>query len=60
LSGDKQELKPCPFCGGIVFVSIEPNNTAYFDCSGDRCEFDVYIWSPLEEAIEAWNTRHEN
>ena len=54
-----EELKPCPFCGGaahlIVLTSLPPMYQVAHVCKvvaqGAK--------DTAEEAIEAWNTRHE-
>lgn len=53
------ELKPCPFCGEQVTLSIAKDYTGkiiYADITCDRCK--AYIGrGDREEAIEAWNRR---
>lgn len=56
----KQELKPCPFCGSekIKIVSIAKNhNTVYCrDCGSSVGEFH----RTEKLAVEAWNRRNWN
>lgn len=63
------ELKPCPFCGGIAFVEHwelsspdegwddERYDMYYITCS--ECESTTDEYRSKEEAIEAWNRRAE-
>ena len=60
------ELKPCPFCGGEVFIhTIEPHKHifaempdykggAFVECKGCNCCMSADTES---EAIEVWNRR---
>lgn len=58
---NKQELKPCPFCGGKVRKITSPiANTQIFSCN--KCGADVCFFGGEHEpkATEAWNRRTEN
>lgn len=57
-------IKPCPFCGskqiGVMARNDHPNlplmyGVTCYDCQAGSCQF----FRTKEEAIEAWNTRHE-
>ena len=70
----REELKPCPFCGGEAEVA-EGTYTAWEEGYSVRCRHcaltfgasgrlgECYEWScsfkSEEEAIEAWNRRAE-
>ena len=51
------ELKPCPFCGGVATIETRGTTGVYwircFECEALTCCTDK------EHAIEAWNTRAE-
>jgi len=56
------ELKSCPFCGSVAEVHYQP-----FDCAPDMyrvdcfsCGAGVELYDTEEQAITAWNTRHES
>ena len=61
-----EELKPCPFCGGEVFIS-DTNYTSTAFCFyheiGVKCPVlggSIHIKAKtIAEAIEAWNRRAE-
>jgi len=54
------ELKPCPFCGSDATLEYNENCGWQVYCDDRRCtvETSTYFRGTLEEAIEAWNTRH--
>lgn len=57
----KNNLKPCPFCGGKVKKRIGPiQQTVMFICQ--KCGADVCFYGAEHEpkATEAWNRRGEN
>ena len=53
------ELKPCPFCGGEVYISGSDNVNGhpywYVICCA--CGASVYGNEDKEKAAEAWNRR---
>ena len=57
----KNELKPCPFCGGKVRMVIAPlMGTRAFIC--DKCGADVMFYGAekdTQKAVIAWNRRKE-
>lgn len=60
-SNVKNNLKPCPFCGGKVKKRIGPiQQTVMFICQ--KCGADVCFYGAEHEpkATEAWNRRGEN
>lgn len=55
-----EELKPCPFCGGKAYgytVQTKEIFTEYIHC--ERCNACSDVYETKQQAIEAWNTRHE-
>lgn len=56
------ELLPCPFCGSIrvsgVTLSDETRMFREFGCCED-CGASTTTYATKQEAIDAWNTRHE-
>lgn len=61
------ELKPCPFCGGRVYVSYwsGTQNFYIFHYEKKKCpvlevELDGTKMQSLDDAIEAWNRMAEN
>lgn len=58
------ELKPCPFCGGEAEMHHEGRGDVWVvSCKVSRCagyeEFGAWGYETKHNAIEAWNTRHE-
>ena len=60
---DKQELKPCPFCGGEAeiyennIIKSLPSYRVF--CA--NCYSRTYgMYDKLDDAIEAWNRRVNN
>lgn len=60
----KDELKPCPFCGGevsIIEVTERPDSfveEAFIQC--EECGFSVHHkWLSVETLIKYWNKRAE-
>jgi hypothetical protein len=59
------KLKPCPFCGDVDGVKIEPYHNSYrqhdgydVSCQNIHCIFQPSGWTKTEEeAIKEWNTR---
>lgn len=58
--GQIDELKPCPFCGGIPQTSSDGGckNFVVF-CSTCPAKVVIYKWGEesQQESIKAWNTR---
>lgn len=53
-----EELKPCPFCGGEAQVRSYGKSTNYVRCGA--CKGRTWgCYGTEQEAIDAWNTRHE-
>lgn len=54
----KEELKPCPFCGGEA-TTYKAEGWHYVSCVNDDCIASVSMqsFSSEEEAIDAWNRR---
>lgn len=51
-----EALRKCPFCGGAAKVKPYGENHYTIGCS--HCGItQMYIWSSLKEAVNAWNTR---
>lgn len=61
------ELKPCPFCGGTAHIEVddvqEPEMFWHYSprCDNWGCLGHTFwfMYDTEEDAIEAWNTRHE-
>jgi Lar family restriction alleviation protein len=54
----KDELKPCPFCGGPGIAHQDSDR--YWSVFCDRCDAETARVNPSEsEAISVWNTRFE-
>lgn len=58
------ELKPCPFCGGIPRIienKLNLNKILYgVYCVDEHHEVSVGYFDSEEEATEAWNRRADN
>ena len=55
---EREQLKPCPFCGAPAKLEILGGPESLFrivKCSKCRC--DLHWWPTVELAIEAWNKR---
>ena len=54
------DLKPCPFCGGDVKITIGVFGSSMIVC--DKCGADVCFYGAevIDKAIDAWNRRNEN
>ena len=52
-----EELKPCPFCGGEASIRLYYNGRYGVQC--DVCGVRGVVKDCKEEAIKAWNARHE-
>jgi hypothetical protein len=58
----KDELKPCPFCGGPAIVDAAwPNTRWYIACCADEDCYGCFVatngYYTKEQAIELWNKR---
>lgn len=67
------ELKNCPFCGGAKNSIIEHDHVdmdgkevkaynascRYVNCHGEIYSLSCWKFKTKEEAIAAWNTRHD-
>ena len=51
----KEELKPCPFCGGKAELYARSFNDVNVICGNCSCVMGTY--GTKEKAIEAWNKR---
>jgi len=56
---NKEEIKPCPFCGGRCIcnnpLSSDVVKGWYIACT--NCYAFTAKWDSKEDAIEHWNTR---
>ena len=53
------ELKPCPFCGGKVFMFRDLESETYMTrCRKCSALFKQY-YAVKDEAVEGWNERAE-
>ncbi len=55
-----EELKPCPFCGGILYHEVNPFNEHYVSCRNIECDMIVKTSDRLLsylDVIKAINTR---
>lgn len=50
------ELLPCPFCGGEASLEEYPHHWAV-ECT--ECEMSAPCEKTADDAVRAWNTRHE-
>lgn len=54
------ELKPCPFCGGMVVISWNFRYEVY-EVNCRKCNGTYTHWfGCLDEESEAWNRRTDN
>lgn len=54
----RQNLAPCPFCGGEAVSSSYTNDGGHagqVKCEG--CGVRTHGWQPYEEAVSTWNRR---
>ena len=60
------ELKPCPFCGYVPKVETYEDmfHRIKFgiECHSEDCDIQPFTtwYADKQEAIEAWNRRHED
>ena len=52
------DLKPCPFCGGIAEL-IENVDEDYFFVWCQTCEAETLGCEKKDDAVRAWNRRVE-
>lgn len=62
LERQKQELKPCPFCGGVAVLKKVPDTSVmpyYVRCDNKFCSMWVVTCNRRteREAMELWNRR---
>lgn len=56
-------VKPCPFCGEMPIVEVEPpestDSSAYIECENPNCDCGVNtkLFAPVAAAVAAWNKR---
>lgn len=57
----EEQLKPCPFCGANVKMSIiqKELHEPYFSIECFECRIGTWIYKNKEELIGKWNTRAE-
>lgn len=64
----KIELKPCPFCGGEVYLAIRSNEENHYrvyhydrlNCPLEYARLRICDKTTLENAGGAWNRRVDN
>lgn len=62
MAQDREELLPCPFCGGAASIKSSGSATAIW-CANDQCVIGTDIpipfndWGHKTDAIAAWNRR---
>lgn len=55
-----EELLPCPFCGGSVFMFYNYENKSYeIECTKCGCHIQQH-YARKDKAIEAWERRAAN
>lgn len=60
---NKQELLPCPFCGGKACLSngeLGGYTVIYIECIKCSTQTSTFYEDESEKAIEAWNKRAED
>jgi Lar family restriction alleviation protein len=54
----KDELQPCPFCGGeATLTDARGWRSPHFDVGCKKCSFNIWPDNNREKVITAWNTR---
>lgn len=57
---EREELEPCPFCGGDVYLRKDDDDdwwtVMHYDFS---CPCEQGSYNNMQEAIAAWNRRAE-
>ena len=58
----QNELKPCPFCGGMAHIEkyMQPKEEYRIMCMDCPTRFGRYAGLNKKEAIKAWNERIDN
>ena len=59
----KDELKPCPFCGGKADICKDEHIGTYrVECQNTRCPCIPSTWfcETKEDAVKLWNRRANN
>ena len=54
------ELKPCPRCGGEVFIEKNELGTWVVKCKRCPLDFGRYFYSRKYDVKKAWNRRVDN
>ena len=57
MNGNKEELKPCPFCGQIPETRWDYKEFGYEEGYNIKCCFVYIKFIFKEDAIDAWNKR---
>lgn len=57
---ERIELKPCPFCGGVVCKMTRPYGDESIWVKCETCGSSSAEWENVRKAKKAWNTRTPN
>ena len=55
----KEELKPCPFCGGRPEITQDGFELWELACENLMCAYFGNDFETYEEAVSKWNNRRE-